>query len=113
MVEDDVFLRLAAADTIERAGMTVYEAEDANEAIRMLEQHADIGVVFTDINMPGSMDGVRLAHFVRDRWPPVKFIVTSGLVKVREGELPEGSLFVGKPYSPDAIVKQIRQLVAA
>lgn len=63
--------------------------------------------------MPGSMDGIRLAHCVRDRWPPMQFIGTSGLVKVREGELPPGSLFIGKPYSPDAVLKQIRQLAAA
>jgi CheY-like chemotaxis protein len=113
VVEDDILARLAIIDTIERAGLTVYEADDADKAIRMLEQHADIGVVFTDINIRGSMDGIRLTHCVRDRWPPVKFIVTSGLVKVRADELPEGSLFIGKPYSPDAIVKQIRQLVAA
>ncbi|MGH8265086.1 MAG: response regulator [Steroidobacteraceae bacterium] len=112
MVEDDILLRLAAVDAIERTGLPVYEANGADEAIRMLEQHANIRIVFTDINMPGSMDGIRLAHCVRDRWPPVKFIVTSGLVKVREGELPEGSLFIGKPYSPDTVLKRIKQLAA-
>ena len=85
IVEDEFLLRMDAASSIEDAGFLVYEAENADEAIRMLELHATIRFVFTDVNMPGSMDGLKLAHYVRGRWPPIKIIVTSGLGHLREG----------------------------
>ena len=69
--------------------------------------------IFTDINMPGSMDGLALAHHVRGRWPPVKIIVTSGYIKVRGGDLPVGALFVEKPYYPKAIAERMNELLAA
>jgi CheY-like chemotaxis protein len=72
-----------------------------------------IRLIFTGINMPGSMDGLALAHHVRGRWPPVKIIVTSGYIKVRGGDLPVGALFVEKPYYPKAIAERINELLAA
>ena len=107
VVEDEPFARIAAVYAMESAGFITYEAADADEAIRILEQHSDIRFVFTDINMPGSMDGIRLAHCVRDRWPPVQFIVTSGQIKFDDAELPHGSVFVSKPYSSEEIVRKI------
>jgi CheY-like chemotaxis protein len=83
-------------------------AANADEAIRILESRNDIHVVFTDIQMPGSMDGVKLAHAVRDRWPPIQFIVVSG-VTFDEGKLPEGSRFFSKPYEPSMIASAIRE----
>jgi CheY-like chemotaxis protein len=74
IVEDEFLLRADAADSIERAGFQVYQASNADDAIRVLETHEDIRVVFTDINMPGSMDGLKLAHYVRRRWPPIKLV---------------------------------------
>ena len=113
VVEDELFVRMVAIEAIRAAGFIAYEAESADEAIRILERNYDIRFVFTDINMPGSMDGIRLAHCVRDRWPPIQFIVTSGLVKFGEAELPQGSVFVSKPYSLEEIVRKIKKMSEA
>ena len=111
IVEDEPLIRMDAASMAEEAGFTVYEAAHADEAIAMLEKHAEIRLVFTDINMPGSMDGVKLAHYVRGRWPPVKIIVTSGQMKIREDDLPAGAVFVAKPYRSEHIKRKFRQMV--
>jgi CheY-like chemotaxis protein len=113
IVEDELLIRMVAIEAIKAAGFIAYEAADADEAILLLERHRDIRVVFTDISMPGSMDGIRLAHCVRDRWPPVQFIVTSSMSKFRDAKLPLGSLFVSKPYSPEQIVQKIEKLSGA
>ena len=113
IVEDEPLVRMIAVQAIEAAGFRAYEAEDADEAIRILEQSYDIRFVFTDINMPGSMDGIRLVHCVRDRWPPIQFIVTSGQLKFGKAELPLGSVFVSKPYSPEEIVRKIENMSEA
>jgi CheY-like chemotaxis protein len=100
IVEDEPLVRLCAVETVEEAGFRVIEAADADEAIRILESRSDIRAVFTDIHMPGSMDGLKLAHAVRDRWPPIKIIVTSGRELVTAQELPDGGRFFAKPYDP-------------
>jgi CheY-like chemotaxis protein len=97
VVEDDSLLRMDAAQMIQEAGFTVLEADNADQAIALLEQRADINVVFTDIQMPGSMDGFKLAQAVRDRWPPVKIIATSGYFRGMSNSLPEGGRFISKP----------------
>ena len=101
IVEDEVLLRMDAADMIRSAGFDVVEAENAADAIEILEVRPDITVVFTDIQMPGSMDGLKLARAVRGRWPPIKIVATSGLVDVGEKDLPEGGRFLPKPYAPN------------
>jgi DNA-binding NtrC family response regulator len=98
-------------DEIARAGFKVYEADNADEAIRLLEANPDIQLIFTDVDMPGSMDGVKLAHYVRKRWPPVKIIVTSGHPHVTAEQLPNGSLFLSKPYHPEQVRQQIELLL--
>jgi CheY-like chemotaxis protein len=108
IVEDEPLVRLCAVETVEAAGFTVIEAANADEAIRILEDRSDIRVVFTDIHMPGSMDGLKLAHAVRNRWPPIKIIVTSGREKVAEQELPAGGRFFAKPYDPAQIQDTLR-----
>jgi two-component system, response regulator PdtaR len=113
VVEDDVLIRLATRDRIEAAGFTVYDAYNANEAIQLLEAHPHISLVFTDVDMPGSMDGVRLAHCVRERWPPVRIIVTSGFQHVTPEELPSGSLFLSKPYMPEQLTQHIQSLFSS
>jgi FixJ family two-component response regulator len=77
------------------------------------EVHKEICLIFTDVDMPGSMDGLKLAHYVRGRWPPVKIIVTSGHVKVSEESLPSGALFMPKPYDFEVITHKIREMMAA
>jgi two-component system, response regulator PdtaR len=113
VVEDELFVREVAHQAIEAAGFKAYAAANADEAISILERQRNISIVFTDINMPGSMDGIGLAHCVRDRWPPVQFIVTSALSKFRDAELPRGSVFVSKPYSPEQIVQKIEKMSEA
>ena len=114
VVEDEYLIRMDTSSSLEAAGFIVYEAENAADAIRSLELHDDIRLIFTDINMPGSLDGLALAHYVRGRWPPVKIIVTSGYMKIRDSNLlPPGALFVEKPYHPKTIAEKMNALVAA
>jgi|SRR5882724_1800178 len=112
IVEDEFLLRMNAAEMIGDAGFNVVEAGNADEAIAILEARPDIRVVFTDIQMPGSMDGLKLAQFVRGRWPPIKIVATSGFVNVGSDDLPEGSRFLPKPYRSEQIVA-LRELTAA
>jgi CheY-like chemotaxis protein len=110
VVEDDYLLRLDAADMIKAADFEVIEAANADEAIAILESRNDIAVVFTDVQMPGSMDGLRLARAVRGRWPPIKIITTSGQRIVEELDLPEGGRFLPKPYNPTQVSGVLREL---
>jgi CheY-like chemotaxis protein len=109
IVEDEPLVRFSAVRAIEDVGFEVIEAANADEAIRILENRSDIRVVFTDIHMPGSIDGLKLAHAVRNRWPPIKIIVTSGRGRVSEQDLPEGGRFFAKPYKPTQITDTIRE----
>jgi CheY-like chemotaxis protein len=113
IVEDEILLRMNAAEMIGDAGFDVVEARNTDEAIKILEARPDIHVVFTDIQMPGSMDGLKLARFVRSRWPPIKIVTTSGFVKIGTDDLPEGSRFLPKPYRPEQIVATLGELIAA
>jgi CheY-like chemotaxis protein len=110
VVEDDYLLRLDAADMIRAADFEVIEAANADEAIAILESRNDIAVVFTDVQMPGSMDGLRLARAVRGRWPPIKIITTSGQRIIEELDLPEGGRFLPKPYNPTQVSGVLREL---
>jgi CheY-like chemotaxis protein len=112
IVEDELLLRMNALDVIEAAGFEVVEAANADEAIEILEARRDIGVVFTDIQMPGSMDGLKLVRAVRGRWPPIKIVATSGHVGVAQTDLPEGGRFLPKPYSPGQVTDVLRELTA-
>ena len=113
IVEDEFLLRLDSAETIEHAGFEVVQAANADEAIAILEARPEIRVVFTDIQMPGSMDGLKLARFVRNRWPPIKIIATSGHVVVGEDDLPPGSVFLSKPYRGPVLVSTLREMTGA
>lgn len=99
VVEDEPLLRIHAVSLLNDAGCDTLEAASAEEAIRHLESNVDIRAVFTDIDLAGGMDGLRLAAVVRERWPPVELIVTSGHVHVEEGQLPERGCFIPKPYT--------------
>jgi CheY-like chemotaxis protein len=94
-------IRLNAIQIIEDVGHEVVEAANADEAMLILERGADVRIVFTDINMPGSMDGLQLAGAIRNRWPPIQLVVTSGKVMLKPGDLPPNGRFLAKPYSAD------------
>jgi CheY-like chemotaxis protein len=111
VVEDDFLLRMDAVDIVRHAGFDAMEASHADEAIAILEAQPNIHIVFTDIQMPGTMDGLKLARFVKDRWPPIKIVATSGLVRVRKEDLPEGSVFLPKPYRSAEVIRTLRGLI--
>lgn len=113
VVEDEFLIRSHAVDMIAAAGFEAVEASNADEAIEILEARRDITVVFTDVQMPGSMDGLKLARAIRGRWPPIKIVATSGHVGVRDTDLPEGGRFLPKPYSPGQVMGVLRELTGA
>ena len=110
IVEDEFLIRSHAAQIIEDGEFDVLEASNADEAISILEARSDIAVLFTDIQMPGSMDGLKLAAAVKGRWPPIKIVATSGFVNVRPNDLPEGGRFLAKPYHPAQLMATLREL---
>jgi two-component system, response regulator PdtaR len=113
IVEDEDLLRWHAASIVEEAGFDVVEAANADEAIAILEARRDIRVVFTDVQMPGTIDGLRLAHFVRTRWPPVHIIATSGQLRLRDDDLPKGGRYLAKPYAVSDLTRVLRELTDA
>jgi two-component system, response regulator PdtaR len=113
IVEDEFLIRMATADAIRKAGFEVLEAGTADAAIVILESRADIQIVFTDIHMPGSMDGVKLAHAIKGRWPPVRLMATSGRVSLGELDLPAGTVVFPKPYSMEHVAWTIHALTGA
>jgi len=110
VVEDEVLVRLCTADTLRSAGYTVLEAASADEAKALLANFADIALIFSDIQMPGTMDGADLARFVRKTYPALEIMLTSGAV-ARPVGTEEAVAFVAKPYAPEDIVKRIGDLV--
>jgi CheY-like chemotaxis protein len=106
VVEDEALIRDFVLEELEDAGFDVVVATNADEAIAILETQLDIRLVFTDIDMPGSMNGMKLAAAVRERWPPIHIIVTSG--KGRPSELPARVLFIPKPYIGRNVVEVMR-----
>lgn len=111
VVEDDPLVRMNAVMLVEDGGFTVLEAASADEAIALLEAHPAVRIVFTDVDMPGSMDGIRLAHYIRERWPPVHLVVASGKSLVPARELPRGARFLPKPYMGTTLVDTMRELL--
>jgi CheY-like chemotaxis protein len=111
VVEDEMLLRMRAVDMVEDAGFTPVEAVDADEAVAILESRSDIALLFTDIQMPGSIDGLRLAHAVHERWPPIKIILVSGQLKLANLDIPVDSCFFGKPLEAEAVIAQMRSMI--
>jgi CheY-like chemotaxis protein len=112
VVEDEALIRMSSADVIRDLGFEVIEAVDADHAISLLESVPGVTVVFTDIQMPGSMDGLLLAAVIRDRWPPIALLVTSGKMRPASSDMPTGARFISKPYSPLAAPHRLRSQTA-
>ncbi len=108
VVDDELFVRLMAVDAIEDAGHATIEAADADEAISLLEQRSDVDVVFTDIKMPGSMDGLGLASTIHGRWPTLPVILTSGHMAIED--LAAGTPFLQKPYRTSMLTDRLNAL---
>ncbi len=111
VVDDDVFELMGASGMFLDAGYRVLEAGNADEALRHFETNADIGLLFSDVSMPGSISGSDLARQVAERWPRVGIIMTSG--RPRPPKLPLSMLFHDKPYEPAAVLRQAREMIAA
>ncbi len=110
VVEDEPLLRFDLAQSLETEGYKTFEAADASEAIAVLEAHSEIRVVFTDIQMPGTMDGLELSHYVRKRWPPTIIVVSSGRCTPSSEEMPSGARFMAKPYAPEVLGKVLNEI---
>jgi two-component sensor histidine kinase/ActR/RegA family two-component response regulator len=111
VVEDEMVLRLRAVDIVEDAGFNAVEAVNADEALAILESRSDISLLFSDIQMPGSMDGLKLAHAVHERWPAIKIILVSGQVKLGDTEKPANSRFFGKPLEVKQMISELQDMV--
>ncbi len=111
VVEDEMLLRMRAVDMVEDAGYTSVEAVDADQAIAILESRSDIALLFTDIQMPGEIDGLGLAHAVHDRWPPIKIILVSGQLKLADTDIPADSHFFGKPLAASEMIAEMQNLI--
>ncbi len=105
VVEDEALMRLSICGHLAAGGYEVLTAANADEAIEILESRNDIRTVFTDVHMPGSMDGLKLAAAVRDRWPPINIIVTSGNGRPRDEQMPKNTQFIGKPYEAADVLR--------
>ena len=111
VVEDEMLLRMRAVDMVEDAGFTPVEAVDADEAVAILESRSDIALLFTDIQMPGSIDGLGLAHAVHKRWPPIKIILVSGQLKLANLVIPADSCFFGKPLNAEVVISRMQTMI--
>jgi DNA-binding NtrC family response regulator len=111
VVEDEMLLRMRAVDMVEDAGYLPVEAVDADEALAILQSRSDIALLFSDIQMPGSMSGLQLALAVHERWPEIKIILASGQLKLSQSEIPENSRFFGKPLDSVEIIAKIREML--
>lgn len=112
IVEDEPLLRLLAVDMVADAGFTALEAANSTEAVRILEARGDIQIVFTDVNMPQGIDGLDLATCIRERWPSIEIIITSGKPFPSDTPLPARSVFYTKPYRQAQIIDQMRRMAA-
>jgi two-component system, response regulator PdtaR len=113
LVEDDAIIRMGTVDLVLSAGYEALEAKGADDAIHILESRNDIDLVFTDVQMRGRMDGIKLSHYIRERWPSVELIVASGIAIFEESSLPEGSQFFSKPYNDFAIADTMARMLAS
>jgi DNA-binding NtrC family response regulator len=102
---------MMGADLLDQAGYDVLLASNADEALRVLAARPDVRVVFTDIEMPGSLDGLALAWRIHDRWPRIGVVVTSGRCAIGAGAMPDEDLFVAKPYAAPTLVRQIEKVM--
>ncbi|HZP20279.1 MAG TPA: response regulator [Bauldia sp.] len=113
IVEDEFLLREFAADILADNGFSVFQARDAGQALVVLDEHPEIEILFTDINMPGSMDGLGLAREVARRYPAIHRLITSGRMNISAADALRGGMrFIQKPYMPRDVVQTIREMLA-
>jgi two-component sensor histidine kinase/ActR/RegA family two-component response regulator len=113
VVEDEFVLRMRAVDIVEDAGFAAIEAVNADDALKILEARSDISLLFTDIQMPGTLDGLKLAHAVHKRWPEIGIVLVSGQVKLADADKPENSRFFGKPLASRDMIAEIQDMIGS
>ena len=111
VVEDDSVQRLLVVDVVEDAGFDAIIAMGADDAVAILGDRSDVRVVLTDIDMPNGVDGMRMANFIRNRWPPIGLIIVSGKRSLQPDELPARGVFFSKPYRPEQVAETLQQMV--
>src|SRR3979490_1422261 len=111
VVEDEMMLRMRAVDMVEDAGFAAVEAINADDALAILESRTDIELLFTDIQMPGSMDGLKLAYAVHERWPKIKIILVSGQLTLTDADKPVDSRFYGKPLDVKHMIAELQDMM--
>ena len=112
VVEDEALVRFAAVGMLEDAGFRMIEAVNGDQALQLLTADSDVQLLFTDVNMPGAIDGLALARQVRDRWPHIAIMVASAKQMSQSEQLPAGSRFEQKPYSSDTVIRHARELTS-
>jgi two-component system, response regulator PdtaR len=110
VVEDEELLRLSVDGFLEEAGFEVIDAADADAALEILARRPDVRVLFTDIQMPGAIDGMELARRVHEHWPQVLLLITSGNSRPSTAEIADHGHFLPKPYRPDEVIREIHDL---
>ncbi|MBE7196756.1 MAG: response regulator [Parafilimonas terrae] len=112
VVDDDAFIRLDAIDILEEAGFETLEAAHADAAVGVLhDRHPHLCLLFTDVQMPGKLNGFALARYAAERWPHISIVVASGHVKPGPGDLPEGAHFIGKPFSAQIVHDHLKSML--
>jgi CheY-like chemotaxis protein len=111
VVEDEALIRIWATDLLEENGFSVLEAKDADAALKLLQSRHDVKLLFTDVQMPGSLNGMELAREVHSRWPHILLVITSGRERPTRAEIPDDGRFVAKPYSGEELLGQIKDLM--
>jgi two-component system, response regulator PdtaR len=104
-------MRMLATDLLEEDGFSVVEASNAAHALELLEKRKDVRLLFTDIQMPGEMDGIGLARRVHELWPEIQLLITSGRERPSAGDIPEKGRFIAKPYGAGLLKRQARELI--
>lgn len=113
VVEDEPLILFDAVDMLEYEGFRTYQAKNADVALAILEEHSDIALILTDIDMPGSINGLALAQTVCSRWPRIAIVIVSGRVHPTTAELPKNSRFISKPYVNAAILRAMHETMPA
>jgi CheY-like chemotaxis protein len=113
VVDDEVLIRMMVADSLEESGLSVIEAGDADEALALLGQHPEIGLLFTDVNMPGEMDGFGLAARAINARPDLRLVMSSGREYFTDASLPDHGKFIAKPYKTAELVALVHRELGA
>jgi CheY-like chemotaxis protein len=111
VVEDETLVRMNEAELLEEAGYAVLEAADADEALEILNRHDAVHLLLSDVDMPGTMNGLDLAHFVHQRWPHIRLLLTSGHHHLSENQIPDDGKFVRKPWQEAALIARVREML--